>query len=282
MSSHLLIREARRRARLTQAELAARAGTTQSAVARWEAGKALPSLEKLRELVECCGLELVVSLAEQLPAEREMLTRDLARSPEDRLARLMAAIPSVHPADDTADATGHAGGDPPFDPLAVLATLARHEVRYVLAGGLAATLHGSQFLITEIEITPERSAQNMRRLAAALADMGAPHPTSGGIGQLGDAAPVTDAQSTAAVRRITTNFGVVDIVFEPAGTNGFEDLRVSATTVELRDTRVPVASLADIVRSKEASSSATDRAIIESLRRLQRISHRSGSDQIAE
>ena len=49
MLSHHLIREARRRARLTQSELAMRAGTTQSAVARWEAGRSLPSLEKLQE-----------------------------------------------------------------------------------------------------------------------------------------------------------------------------------------------------------------------------------------
>ncbi len=62
MLSHHLIREARRRARLTQSELAMRAGTTQSAVARWEAGRSLPSLEKLQELVECCGLSLGVSL----------------------------------------------------------------------------------------------------------------------------------------------------------------------------------------------------------------------------
>lgn len=281
MSSHLLIREARRRARLTQAELAARAGTTQSAVARWEAGKALPSLEKLRELVDCCGLELVVSLAQEPPTEREIPMSDVARSPEARLARLMAALPSGDPADDTADATGHPGGDARFDPLAVLATLSRHDVRYVLMGGLAATLHGSRFLITEIEITPERSTQNLRRLAEALTDLGA-HPTSGGVGQLGEAAPVTEAHSTAAVRRINTHFGMVDVVLEPAGTNGFEDLRLNATTVNLRGTRVPVASLGDIIRSKEASNSAADKDIIESLRRLQQLSHRSRRDRSAE
>jgi transcriptional regulator with XRE-family HTH domain len=61
-----LIREARRRAGLTQAELAARVGTTQSAIARLERG-AEPSVRRVAELVRACGLELRVSLAPIVP-----------------------------------------------------------------------------------------------------------------------------------------------------------------------------------------------------------------------
>lgn len=53
-----LIREARRRAGLSQAELAQRVGTTQSAVARLERGRSVPSLERTRELIRACGLDL--------------------------------------------------------------------------------------------------------------------------------------------------------------------------------------------------------------------------------
>ena len=53
-----LIREARRRAGLSQAELAERAGTTQSAVARLERGRTSPSVERTRELIRACGLDL--------------------------------------------------------------------------------------------------------------------------------------------------------------------------------------------------------------------------------
>ena len=56
-----LIREARKRAGLTQAQLAARCGTTQSAIARLEGG-AEPSVRRVAELVAACGLELRVSL----------------------------------------------------------------------------------------------------------------------------------------------------------------------------------------------------------------------------
>ncbi|MBK9408588.1 MAG: helix-turn-helix domain-containing protein [Gemmatimonadetes bacterium] len=134
MLSHHLIREARRRARLTQSELAMRAGTTQSAVARWEAGRSLPSLEKLQELVECCGLELGVSLGERRDAEERLLDQLRALTPEQRLQRLLAAIPFAG-GEVAADATGAADEDERFEPVALLATLRRHEVRYVLIGG---------------------------------------------------------------------------------------------------------------------------------------------------
>jgi transcriptional regulator with XRE-family HTH domain len=53
-----LIREARRRAGLTQTELALRAGTVQPAIARWESGRTAVSLDDVRRLVRLCGFEL--------------------------------------------------------------------------------------------------------------------------------------------------------------------------------------------------------------------------------
>jgi transcriptional regulator with XRE-family HTH domain len=57
-----LIKEARRRAGLTQAELAVKAGTTQSAIARWERGAVSPSFDTVRRLLRLCGFHLNVAL----------------------------------------------------------------------------------------------------------------------------------------------------------------------------------------------------------------------------
>lgn len=53
---------ARAAANLTQAELAMRLGTTQSAVARLEGGKVSPSFATLRRYAEATGARLSVSL----------------------------------------------------------------------------------------------------------------------------------------------------------------------------------------------------------------------------
>jgi transcriptional regulator with XRE-family HTH domain len=53
-----LIREARRRAGLTQQELASRADTAQPAIARWESGRTAISFDDVVRLVRLCGLDL--------------------------------------------------------------------------------------------------------------------------------------------------------------------------------------------------------------------------------
>lgn len=80
-----LIHSARSRAGLTQAELAARAGTSQTAVARYERGRALPTLETLYRLVRACGFDLRMSLEPYDPHDDVLLEEQLARSPEERL-----------------------------------------------------------------------------------------------------------------------------------------------------------------------------------------------------
>jgi transcriptional regulator with XRE-family HTH domain len=57
-----LVREARRRAGLTQRELAARAGTTQSSIARLETGQTNPSFDLVVRLIKLCGFRLDVFL----------------------------------------------------------------------------------------------------------------------------------------------------------------------------------------------------------------------------
>ena len=64
MKGSQFVREARRRAGLSQADLASRVGTTQSAVARLETGRSAPSLERITELVRACGFELEVHLTQ--------------------------------------------------------------------------------------------------------------------------------------------------------------------------------------------------------------------------
>lgn len=56
----LLIR-LRSEAGLSQAELAKRVGTTQSAIARMESGKVIPRLESLRKIARACGKTLEIT-----------------------------------------------------------------------------------------------------------------------------------------------------------------------------------------------------------------------------
>ncbi len=86
MSISSIVREARRRAGLTQAELAERAGVPKSTVGRIESGARVPSTEMVERLVRASGLDVSVSLTEPDPGTDSMFERTLRRSPAERLA----------------------------------------------------------------------------------------------------------------------------------------------------------------------------------------------------
>jgi transcriptional regulator with XRE-family HTH domain len=93
-----LVREARKRAGLTQSELATRAGTTQSAIARLESGRPDVSLNDVIRLVRLCGLDLEVAIvphdgSDMAQAERlALLTGSQRIQRHARVARQLRAL----------------------------------------------------------------------------------------------------------------------------------------------------------------------------------------------
>jgi transcriptional regulator with XRE-family HTH domain len=92
MRSGDLIREARLRAGLTQAELGARIGQSQSVVARWERGAVTPSFETLREVIRGCGLELSYSLSKVDDSSMFVIDEHLKMTPAERFADLLERV----------------------------------------------------------------------------------------------------------------------------------------------------------------------------------------------
>ena len=86
MSIVNIVREARRRSGLTQAELADRAGVPKSTVGRIESRARVPSTAMVERLVQAAGWKLSVSLSEPDPDTDSMLERTLRRTPAERLA----------------------------------------------------------------------------------------------------------------------------------------------------------------------------------------------------
>ncbi len=82
-----LVREARKRAGLTQRALADRAGTTQSAIARLESGRTRPAFDDVLRLVRLCGMDLDIMLVERDTADWMQAREALKVPAEDRLER---------------------------------------------------------------------------------------------------------------------------------------------------------------------------------------------------
>jgi transcriptional regulator with XRE-family HTH domain len=84
-----LLRQARRRAGLSQAELARAAGKPTSVIGRWERNEVKPSLETLRDLIRACGFELQLGLEELDDSQDAAIELSLALTPEERFDRLV-------------------------------------------------------------------------------------------------------------------------------------------------------------------------------------------------
>jgi transcriptional regulator with XRE-family HTH domain len=84
-----LVREARKRAGITQRELAERAGTTQSSIARLESGRTRPAFDDVLRLVRLCGFDLDVMLVEADDSDRAQAQRLASLTPAQRVDRGM-------------------------------------------------------------------------------------------------------------------------------------------------------------------------------------------------
>lgn len=89
------MREGRKRAGLTQTQVAAAAGTTQSAVARVENDAQAPTLEQLTKLVRACGFDLSIRLVKADPELRLHVNDALSRAPDERIREVVSAAARV-------------------------------------------------------------------------------------------------------------------------------------------------------------------------------------------
>jgi hypothetical protein len=156
--------------------------------------------------------------------------------------------------------------EPALDATRLLAILQRHGVRFVVIGGLAAVLHGAPYQTVDCDITPEDTELNLTKLAAALRELDARLWTGGDERRRFE----HDARSLrgASIWKLATTFGLLDITFEPAGTAGYRDLIKRAVVVEVDGVRFAVASLEEVVRSKEAAGREKDERVLPLLRRM--------------
>jgi hypothetical protein len=157
----------------------------------------------------------------------------------------------------------------PLDPERLITTLARHDVRYVMIGAMAARLQGFPRVTADADITPARDAENLRRLAAALRELSARvYTESVPEGLPFDCSPSMLAR--ADLWNLVTSAGRLDVAFAPSGTDGYPDLMDSAVAFDVFGVRLHVASLEDIIRSKEAADRPQDRQDVVILREMLR------------
>ena len=147
--------------------------------------------------------------------------------------------------------------DTEFRPRLAIDVLVKHDVKFVLIGGMSARAYGSARITNDIDICYARDDGNLKRLAAALRDLGARLR-----GAPRDVPFVLDAKTLKAGDHFTfiTKAGGLDILGTPSGSSGFEAMDRNATTMRILNHDVRVVSIDDLIQMKLAAGRLKDLA----------------------
>lgn len=145
----------------------------------------------------------------------------------------------------------------------------RRGVEFVVIGAYAAVTQGWSEPTSDIDITPDRHVRNLQRLADALREMDAQVLTADGDA---DASwPIDDQHlRLRETTFLTTRFGDIDVVLNPAATEGYPDLARPSESFLLvvGGIEIRVANLERVIASKRASGRPKDRDALPRLEAL--------------
>lgn len=146
---------------------------------------------------------------------------------------------------------------PGLDLRRLFATLDRHEVRYVVIGGIAAIAHGNPRATFDLDVTPRLDRSNLERLAVALEELNA--RLRGIEGLPHDRSP-TDPDHLAHGGNWTlmTDAGPLDIMADPAGAAPYDDLERRAVNVQMGEHTLRIVGRGDLIAMKRAAGRPKD------------------------
>lgn len=153
----------------------------------------------------------------------------------------------------------------------MLAHLASHEVDFVVVGGIAAVLHGSERNTFDLDLCPAQDRDNLDALGRALVEIDA---RLRGIEE--DVPFVPDGRSLRGMQVLTlaTSLGPLDVLARPDGSPPYRSLLGRAKTVEVGSASIRFASIEDLLSMKRAADRPKDREDVERLEGLAALQRR--------
>ena len=155
-----------------------------------------------------------------------------------------------------------------FRPRALLAHLTLHGVDFVLIGGVAAVMHGSERNTFDLDICPAQDAGNLDALGKALLEIDA---RLRGIEE--DVPFVPDGRTLRGMQilALDTSLGPLDILTRPDGSPPYRSLRGRAARMDFGPAAVLVASIDDLLTMKRAAGRPKDEEDVERLESIKRL-----------
>jgi predicted nucleotidyltransferase len=151
----------------------------------------------------------------------------------------------------------------------LLKALLDHEIEFVLIGGFASVIHGSNHVTQDLDICAVLTSSQIDKLRGALAGL---HP----IHRMNIKANISFADRPAGEEKVEniylqTDAGILDILSNVTGVGDFNELKKNAISVPLFGAHCLVMSLDDLIKSKEMMPRNKDKIILDELIKIRNL-----------
>jgi predicted nucleotidyltransferase len=149
------------------------------------------------------------------------------------------------------------------DFLEVLRVLIKHEVDFIVVGGVSAVLQGAPVNTFDLDLVHSRDSENIVRLLRALDSLDAIYRAQP------DRRIKTSAAHLSSLghQLLLTRFGPLDLLGTIGSGRGYEELLAHAVEMKLDDNlRIRVLDLETLIQTKEEIAGEKDNAVLPILR----------------
>ena len=151
----------------------------------------------------------------------------------------------------------------------LLKALLDNDVEFVLIGGFASVVHGSNHVTQDLDICAVLSNAEIEKMRKALKDL---HP----VHRMNLQAKVPFEKRPAEDEKVQniylqTDAGVLDILSSVTGVGDFYELKKNAISISLFGKKCLVISLDDLIKAKTAMTRHKDKIILEELIKIKKL-----------
>ena len=146
-----------------------------------------------------------------------------------------------------------------FDYETILRVLQRHDVKFIVIGGVCALIYGVCVTTFDLDIVPLRHADNLKRLESALTELNAyyrEHPR-------GRFLPNAERLDTKGHHLLMTDLGALDVLGTVTGGRGYEELLAETIEIDLAEnTHATIVTLEMLIQLKRETNRSKDRQVL--------------------
>jgi hypothetical protein len=157
---------------------------------------------------------------------------------------------------------------PPVPQFAqIFQILQKHNVDFILIGGVCASLHGSSMNTRDVDIVPARTPENLEKLMSALSEMRAyyrEHPAFKIV-------PTASRLDTSGHHLLMTDFGPIVVLGTVVGPRDYSALMPGTIEVEIDAMRIRMLDLPMLIEIKRETGRPKDRLALPILEEILKI-----------